>query len=267
MARNGLFADDGRVTELALAIGRKLGEAINRISGLDAKAVELANTDTDHAALLNSLDLITKALKATDVDLSTLIDGKADISSVSALVAKFATYYNMNQIDDMFDSRDNMIDLISRQIMAATMASEPRYGKLAQTSLFFRLTTAEQYLPLSRDITIGGFQYDTSLGRGCLIVPEDGYYSINVVVLFSGGVGHCLGGAKIMQPASGTAYGSALVQGWKATGDDMILSRTEDAFLPKFTKVASFGRLTGDAVIASWGDSQMLGSTLSVRKI
>ena len=79
MARNGLFADDGRVNELALAIGRKLGEAINRVSALDAKAVELTNTDTDHAALLNSLDLITKALKATDVDLSTLIDGKADI--------------------------------------------------------------------------------------------------------------------------------------------------------------------------------------------
>ena len=267
MARNGLFADDGRVTELALAIGRKLGEAINRISALDAKAVELTNTDTDHAALLNSLDLITKALKATDVDLSTLIDGKADISSVSALVAKFATYYNMNQIDDMFDSRDNMIDLISRQIMAATMASEQRYGKLAQTSLFFGLTTAEQYLPLSPDTAVGGFQYDTSLGRGCLIVPEDGYYTINVVVFFSGGVGHCLGGAKILQPASGTPYQAVLLQGWKATGDDMILSRTEDAFLPKFTKVASFGQVPGGATISSWGDSRMFGSTLSVRKL
>ena len=267
MARNGLFADDGRVTELALAIGRKLGEAINRISALDAKAVELTNTDTDHAALLNSLDLITKALKATDVDLSTLIDGKADISSVSALVAKFATYYNMNQVDDMFDSRDNMIDLISRQIMAATMASEQRYGKLAQTSLFFRLTTAEQYLPLSLDRTIGGFQYDTSLGRGCLIVPEDGYYSINVAILFAGGVGYCQGSAKIMQPASGTSYPSTVVQGWKPTGDDMILSRTEDVFLPRFTKVASVARVTGDANISAWGDSQMLGSTLSVRKL
>lgn len=267
MARNGLFADDGRVNELALAIGRKLGEAINRISGLDAKAVELTNTDTNHAALLNSLDLITKALKATDVDLSTLIDGKADISSVSALVAKFATYYNMNQIDDMFDSRDNMIDHISSQIMAATKAAEPRYGKLAQTSLFFGLTTAEQYLPLSPDKTIGGFQYDTSLGRGCLIVPEDGYYSINVVIFFSGGVGHCVGGAKIMQPASGTGYQAAPVQGWKATGDDMSLSRTEDVYLPKFTKVAEWGQVFGGATISSWGDSQMTGTTLSVRKL
>lgn len=267
MARNGLFADDGRVTELALAIGRKLGEAINRISALDAKAVELTNTDTDQAALLNSLDLITKALKAADVDLSTLIDGKADISSVSALVAKFATYYNMNQIDDMFDSRDNMIDHISSQIMAATMASEPRYGKLAQTNVFFNLTTAEQYLPLSPDATVGGFLYDTSLGRGCLIVPEDGYYSINVVIFFAGGVGHCVGGVNILQPASGTAYEASPVHGWKPSPDDMVLSRTEDVFMPKFTKLASFARASSGASISSWGDNRMLGSTLSVRKL
>ena len=267
MARNGLFADDGRVNDLAVAIGRKTGEILDRISVLSDRSSSLETSRGEHSDKLNSLDLIVRALKVRDTDLETGLEGKADRTALSSLASKLSAYYNSSDIDSLLEARDSSISALTEQIMRIATKAETRYGKVVQTTGFHGLSKADRFIPATLDNSVGGVMYDTDF-NGCLVLPDSGYYDIKATIYFSGGIGQVVGGAAILQPGAGRWYSSASVTAHKATGEDLTVSRSETAYLPKGTKLAPVARTPYlDGGISSWGDSNMTGTTLTVTRV
>ena len=267
MPRNGMFADDGRVKDLAMAIGRKTGEILDRISVLSDRSSSLETSRGEHSDKLNSLDLIVKALKVRDTDLETGLEGKADRTSLSSLASKLSAYYNSSDIDSLLEARDRSISALNEQIMRIAAKAETRYGKIVQTTGFYGLSKENRFIPVTLDNSVGGVMYDTDV-NGCLVLPDSGYYDIKATFYFGGGVGLAVGTVAILQPGMAKWYSSTNIHAYKATEDDLTVSRSETAYMPKGTKLAPQARTPYlDGGIGCWGDLRMTGTTLTVTRV
>ena len=270
MSRNGLFADDGRVSALASAVGRKTSELMSRIALLSDRATALEQKGVAHDDTLNSLDAMIRALKVRDTDLETSLEAKADRTALSALSSKVSGYYDANAVDNLLAEVNNSISNLAEHMLRVSSRAETRFGKVVQTNGFFNLSKQDRFVPVELDDSTGGVTYDTSFGNGCLIVPETGFYDIKLTVYFSGSSsGLCAGKVAILQPgASGWYNGVTLYAVKPQPRDDMTVSRSEIAYLPKDTKLAPVGATPYlDGGISSWGDKDMTGTTLAVSRI
>ena len=268
MSRNGLFADDGRVSALASAVGRKTSELMSRIALLSDRATALEQKGVAHDDTLNSLDAMIKALKVRDTDLENSLEAKADRTALSALSSKVSGYYDANAVDDLLAGVNNSISNLAEHMLRVSSRAETRFGKVVQTNGFFNLSKQDRFIPVVLDDSTGGVTYDTSLGNGCLIVPETGFYDIKLTIFFSGGSGLGSGKVAMLQPGSSGWYNGVVLQLVKPPVEDMALSRSEIAYLPKGTKLAPVAVTPYlDGGISSWGDDRMIGTTLAVSRI
>lgn len=235
MGYNGMFADDGRVSELADVIANAIKGMQVAVDGLnDVLTGRIEANESEILAATNRNAEQDNTLAAITNGLSGLTNGVGDLSAAfDAIAARF----------------DNL-----------EMENKPVWGRVTQTNGFTTLTTSGNPIPLTYDRGSGDMEYYPDFGGG-MRVPYTGAYIVFYNVFVSGPVtGYATIRPQIYR--DGVLHDSlpvAIVS--KPNDADVTISRSAIVYLSDLDCLTLRGSSTSPNV-SSWGDSGRVGTDM-----
>ena len=238
MPRNGLFADDGMVTDLANAIAQA-------IKGVRTLVTSTEDGLEDQISTINqSITNINAKNTSQDETLAAITTGLSNVGeNNTTLAAAFAA------IKERFDDLE--------------VENTPCWARAVQTNGFTVLTTAGNAVPLTSDTLAGGTEFYPDFGGG-IRVPYSGAYLVMWNAYISGGATDYASFVPQVyrDGALFTRLPNMLVS--KPNAQDVTGSRSAIVNLNDLDCVTLRGSSTSPNV-SSWGDSGRIGTDLFVQ--
>lgn len=284
MARNGLFADDGRVRDLAAAIKLRLMGIANDFTGVNDRHNLLKNRVDGHDVALSDA---ARDLGLTNVELASLtglINAKATRAETNELKGRLDAYPTPAALEnDIADLYANDVALGGR-IDEVTARTLPVFGKMAKVDGFQTISEGPiddgggdypgwAKIRMAQDYEAGGVTFHNEHG-GMLKVPVEGYYLIILNAYFTGS-SNWMGAmrAGIYDPSGVRTHNTGNAMTWKPNQMDYSISRSEVGYFYQGTGITLEGSsLRGDGTSnvsgqATWGSTSRTGTTCMVIKL
>ena len=238
MPRNGLFADDGMVTDLVNAIEQA-------IKGVRTLMTSTEDDLEDQISTINqSLEGIKTKNTSQDEALAAITNGLAGVGeNATTLAAAFAA------IKERFDDLE--------------VENTPCWARAVQTNGFTVLTTAGNAVPLTSDTLAGGTEFYPDFGGG-IKVPYSGAYLVMWNAYISGGATDYARLTPQVYRNGSLVMTLASMISAKPNGQDITGSRSAIVYLNDLDCVTLRGSSTSPNV-SSWGDSGRIGTDLFVQ--
>ena len=238
MSRNGLFADDGMVTDPANAIA----QAIKGVRTLVTSTKD--GMDTQISAITQTLAAINAKNNSQDEALNAITTGLAGVGqNATNLAAAFAA------IKERFDDLE--------------VENTPCWARAVQTNGFTVLTTSGNAVPLTSHTLAGGTEFYPDFGGG-IKVPYSGAYMVMWNACISGGAtDYARLTPQVYRNGSLAMTLPSLISA-KPNGQDITGSRSAIVYLNDLDCVTLRGSSTSPNV-SSWGDSGRIGTDLFVQ--
>lgn len=238
MGRNGLFADDGMVVDLAIAIAQAIKGVRTLVSTTES------DLDSQISSINQALVAINDKNASQDETLNTISNGLAGVGeNATTLAAAFAA------IKERFDDLE--------------VENTPCWARAVQTNGFTVLTTAGNAVPLTSDTLAGGTEFYPDFGGG-VKVPYSGAYLVLWNTYISGGAtDYARLTPQVYRNGSLVMTLASLISA-KPNGQDITGSRSAIVYLNDLDCVTLRGSSTSPNV-SSWGDSGRIGTDLFVQ--